>query len=262
MINSKIKFLESFLGEGSSFSRNNDVAFYCPKCNHRKKKLAVNLNADKNGHWGKYHCWVCGDKFKGRNLVNLLKFCKKYYLLKEYAKTLKDDKWFTLDTKNDNFDVELPVKFIPISSFILNKNTFNNNIKRAYSYLKNDRKLTDVEIISNMFGISTDKKYYGYIIIPSFDKVGELNYFVGRSYTDNKYRYKNCKNAKTSIIFNEINIDWNSDLLITEGPFDCIKSKLNSTFSNSKISKIAKSKYPTIAPYHRKFFIDSIIRIF
>tara|TARA_Y100000310_G_scaffold233177_1_gene236029 strand:+ start:14108 stop:15088 length:981 start_codon:yes stop_codon:yes gene_type:complete len=228
MINSKIKFLESFLGEGSSISRNNDVAFYCPKCNHRKKKLAVNLNTDKKGHWGKYHCWVCGEKFKGKNLISLLKLCGRYSLLKEYIKTINDDKWFTLDTKKTDLSVILPTEFIPVSSYILNNNR-NNNLKRAYNYLKSERKLTDIEIISNIFGITTDKNYYGYVIVPSFDKDGELNYFVGRSYTGSKYRYRNCKNAKTNIIFNEINIDWDSDLLITEGPFDCIKSKLNST---------------------------------
>ena len=200
MITSKAKFLESFLGEGTKVSVNNDIAFYCPKCNHRKKKLAVNLTQNKSGHWGKYHCWVCGDDFKGKNLISLLRYVHRSDLISEYVSDIKDSKWlpFTdLESKPSiNNEVHLPHKFVPISDYILginNEKNLNYNLKRAYEYLASSRLLEDKHIITYLMGISTDRKYYGYILIPSFSLKGEINYFVGRSYTGHKFRYKNCK---------------------------------------------------------------------
>ena len=104
MVVVKVKFLESFLGEGTNVSRNNDIAFYCPKCNHRKKKLAINLSQNKNGHWGKYHCWVCGDDFKGKNLISLLRHLHRNDLISKYISDIKDSKWLPfIELNNSKF---------------------------------------------------------------------------------------------------------------------------------------------------------------
>ena len=78
-------------------------------------------------------------------------------------------------------------------------------------------------------GTCNKGKFRRRIIIPSFDTDGILNYFVGRSIDDSKYKYINSKNKKTDIIFNEINIDWTKELTIVEGPFDLLKCNQNST---------------------------------
>ena len=68
------------------------------------------------------------------------------------------------------------------------------------------------------------------MILPSFDAEGKLNYYVARSiFKDNKFKYINAKVPKKNVIFNEINIDWNQELTLVEGPFDLIKSNDNST---------------------------------
>ena len=62
------------------------------------------------------------------------------------------------------------------------------------------------------------------IIIPSYDEAGELNYYVGRDYTENDKRskYKNVKADKKQIIFQESLIDWDAPIYLCEGAIDCL----------------------------------------
>tara|TARA_Y100000034_G_scaffold137039_1_gene219443 strand:+ start:12131 stop:13135 length:1005 start_codon:yes stop_codon:yes gene_type:complete len=234
MIINKVKFLESILGlRASDISRYNDVLFSCPNKQHSKPKLSVNLDTDTSGNWGKFHCWVCGKGMSGKSLISLLKRLKKTTLIIEYAKSVKNHKWLDIeenDIEHKEPSVSLPQTFVPLSIFILKQSTkYEKQMQNALKYLKEERDLSDSDIIINMLGISTNKDYYGYIVIPSFDSEGELNYFTGRSYFGHKYRYKNCHSNRISIIFNEINVNWNKELLLVEGPFDVIKSRVNAT---------------------------------
>ena len=67
--------------------------------------------------------------------------------------------------------------------------------------------------------------------MPSFDDVGDLNYFVARTIDDdeNKMKYINAKVPKKGVIFNDINLNWNKELTLVEGPFDLTKCDSNST---------------------------------
>ena len=59
--------------------------------------------------------------------------------------------------------------------------------------------------------------------MPSFNENGYANYFIARSYGDAWPRYKNPP-ASRDIIFNELYINWDEDLIIVEGVFDAIKA--------------------------------------
>ncbi|MBK23592.1 MAG: hypothetical protein CME70_06255 [Halobacteriovorax sp.] len=66
--------------------------------------------------------------------------------------------------------------------------------------------------------------------MPSFNADGDLNYFVARTIDDDsKMKYLNAKVPKKDVIFNEINIDWSSELTLVEGPFDLTKCNDNAT---------------------------------
>ena len=81
-------------------------------------------------------------------------------------------------------------------------------------------------------GYSIDNSLSRYLILPSYDKNGDLNYYVSRNIdadTTNSFKYKNATVPKKSIIFNEINIDWNIPLTIVEGPLDLLKTNDNAT---------------------------------
>ena len=76
------QLLESILGRSKSTRGGDEAVFYCPSCNHHKKKLTFNLLSQK------FQCWVCG--YKGHRAFKLLKAVsaspKAYDLLKEISK--------------------------------------------------------------------------------------------------------------------------------------------------------------------------------
>ena len=65
------------------------------------------------------------------------------------------------------------------------------------------------------------------IIVPSYDADGRLNYFTGRSFEKNPYvKYRNPEVSRDIIPF-ELFINWDSPLILCEGPFDAIAIKRN-----------------------------------
>jgi len=102
--------------------------YYCPFCNHRKKKLAIN---NDNHHW---HCWTCNTS--GRSLTDL------YFKMK-----MHDDKLLQiikqLDLKvgikskkriNEENKIKLPNGFFPIKNNGLDKKLFEKAM--IVDYLK------------------------------------------------------------------------------------------------------------------------------
>lgn len=79
-------------------------------------------------------------------------------------------------------------------------------------------------------GVSDDPAFIGRVVIPSFDAEGMLNFYTARTLTNKQYgKYLNASVNKTEIIFNEININWQKELTVTEGPFDLLRCNENAT---------------------------------
>ena len=95
--------------------------------------------------------------------------------------------------------------------------------KKALEYLYS-RDITDLDILRWKIGFCDFGEYQGRVIIPSFNRKGQLNYFVARSYTDDWMKYKNPRASK-DLVFNDLNIDWDDDIVIVEGAFDAIRHK-------------------------------------
>jgi len=83
------------------------------------------------------------------------------------------------------------------------------------------RGLTKEDIIKWKIGFCFSGEYRNRIIIPSFDEDGDCSYFIARSYTGDSYKYKNPRASK-DIVFNDLYIDWNRDLVLVEGVFDAL----------------------------------------
>ena len=62
--------------------------------------------------------------------------------------------------------------------------------------------------------------------MPSYTESNRLNYFVGRSYDGNFFKYKNPEVSK-DIIFYENLINWNAPIILCEGVFDAMAIKRN-----------------------------------
>jgi DNA primase len=70
-------------------------------------------------------------------------------------------------------------------------------------------------------GFCDKGSHSGRIVIPSYDKEGELNYYIARSWNPtSKAKYKNPEAEKDKIIFWENLIDWDKDVYLVEGAFD------------------------------------------
>jgi DNA primase len=241
----KLSILGQALGEYDYVSLEPEAAFYCPRCHHRKKKLMINL--DKNV----YKCWVCGDKFSG-SVITLFSRIHKYDLAIEYKKIigavsldqdLKELLQNAFSKKVDTFvetTIKLPEEF--------------KNINGGFESLRYKNYLFSRGINSKLIQKYNIKycdtgMYKNRVIIPSFNIEGKFNFFIARSIYPHKAKYLNPDIDKNKIIFNELFIDWNTPIIIVEGPFDAIKVDYNcipllgSSIGNSLIKeKILKYK--------------------
>lgn len=205
-----IKTLGNYYNSGGP-----EYSFYCPFCNHHKKKLAVRI--DKG-----FHCWIC--EVSGKNLG---------FLVRRFGTAAQKIEWSRYDQTVDLLDfdnlfgedeieeirrVALPDSFVSLA----NKNG-SISAKMARRYLAS-RGITSADILKWKIGYATNGEYSGRIIIPSFDNEGILNYFVTRTYT-NQFPTYMIPDASKDIIFNELMFDWDKDVTIVEGVFDAMKAE-------------------------------------
>ena len=194
--------------------KGSELLFACPSCDHHKRKFSVNL--DKNA----FKCWVCD--YRGRNLRRVIRRFGSYIQLQKWdAITNRSDierfadLFVESSDSGDTQKLQLPEEFISLCS-----NKIPATGIYAYRYLRS-RGIKEEDIVKWKIGYCFSGEYRERIVIPSFDDDGDVNYFVGRSYSGDSYKYKNPKASK-NIIFNDLYIDWNTDLVLVEGIFDAI----------------------------------------
>lgn len=199
---------------GRHWNSGGEMLFRCPKCQHDKLKMSVNI--EKNA----FKCWVCG--FSGNKISYLIsKFAPDYYSQwSSIAEEVDLSKYeFIFDEPEEEPDqiINLPLEFKSLTG------SSTGDKKRALAYLYS-RDVTDLDILRWKIGFCDYGEYEGRIIIPSFNLKGQLNYFIARSYTDDWMKYKNPRASK-DLVFNDLNIDWDDDIVIVEGVFDAIRHK-------------------------------------
>jgi len=199
-----INLLESVLGAAKNSG--NESTFNCPFCNHHKKKLVINTVTEK------WHCWVCGAKGIGAERI-----FKKLGAFDKIPKLKSISKIKTFTKTDDKYEhVSLPLGFIPM----INGSSSSPEFRNAARYIKS-RGLTKIDVLRYNIGYCEKGPYSGMVIIPSYDKDGVLNYFVGRSYYNSTFKHKNPKVSK-DVIGLELLINWNKSINICEGVFDAI----------------------------------------
>ena len=210
-----VNLVNTVLGTGKRTARGNQ-SYHCPFCNHHKPKLEVNFTENKKGY-NPWHCWVCGKK--GKTIKGLFKSLKvssnKFIELSKLIKTGSEVEEVIVQNT-----VELPKEFKPII------NNSDLTAKKAYNYLKK-RNITKNDILKYNLGYCDFGRYANMIIIPSYDKDGTLNYFTGRSFEKDPFiKYRNPDCSRDIIPF-ELFINWDSPLVLCEGPFDAMAIKRN-----------------------------------
>jgi DNA primase len=214
--NKVTSILSNTLGSHSTL-RGNELAFYCPFCNHHKQKLQVNTETQK------WHCWTCNSG--GKKLTSLLRKLdvdkNTISIIREiYGDSNYNPQQDDLETK---VYISLPKEFKSLNE---PPKGFNPEYKQAINYLT-QRGITQKEIIKYNIGYCEDGLYARRIIIPSYDSNGLLNYFISRSYyQDEKMKYKNPPISKNIICF-ESQVNWKQPIILCEGVFDAITIKRN-----------------------------------
>ena len=232
----KLKLLKKALGR--CWTNEEEHQFHCPKCNHHKLKLSVNI--DK----GVFKCWICD--YSGTKISPLIRrFAPSYYADWRLLEGEVDlDKYDTIFAEQE----ELPPQIIDLPENFQTLTGKKTRVKRkALNYLYS-RGFTDADILAWKVGFCDFGEYQDRVIVPSFDIQGNLNFFIARSYTDDWMKYRNPKVSK-DIIFNGLNVDWDSDIILVEGVFDAMKCRnaiplLGSTLRENSIlfQKICERK--------------------
>lgn len=232
--------LESFLGKSKKgMTDDTQIQFNCPMCSIEKGlydgdgKHNLEINIKKN----RFKCWVCGEtnEMSGK-ISKLIKMFGNNTILQQYRTELhsirqsklyelKFDKTDFTDDEDlyDEMLLSLPEGF----SSLRNNNAYT---KQALNYLYqrgiND-KIIDKFNIGYMPNNCKNRFLQERIIIPSYDRFNMLNYWVGRDYTNSKWKFKYANPdskevKKIDIVFNEEKINWYEDINLVEGPFDHI----------------------------------------
>jgi len=212
-----VELLSDFLGEPNQhYESKGQISFDCPVCADEKGLD----NGDGNGNLEinyirhVYKCWACGETHGTHGPLGKLfdghatKQQKKVYNLIKPEEFKQEDK--------KRLRLRLPEGF---TLFKDSNPRFIPHIE-AYKYLQS-RGISDEMIEKYKIGYTVQGDFAYRVIIPSFDKEGVLNYFVGRAWVNKKMKYKNPASVpKDEIIFNEKLIDWDKEIYLVEGAFD------------------------------------------
>ena len=221
--------LTNILGESKQGGYEKTVyqyQFNCPHCADEKGGIDNKYNLEVSFALGKYHCWSCNS---AGSLSKLIKNKGGKHLVDEYFRVIndiKENKYYDLNLFKDNGDIfeetylKLPKTFrkIEISKC---------KDKALLAYLDKRRITQDIIDFYNIGKTTWDEEDWTWrnrLVIPSYNSIGDLNYFIGRIYKDNDKRnkYKNCDADKNQIVLHEDKIQWDADIYLVEGAIDCI----------------------------------------
>ena len=180
-----------------------------------KKKLCLRVDNEF------YHCWVCGMRGKG-----LSYFFKRYKPNYHHTAANIFEKKLVEKEEDTLPPITLPENF---SLIALTHKRSDPDLRACFKYMMS-RGFSYKDLWYFKVGAVTSGRFRRRIIVPSFDFEGNLNYFTARAIDEEVNRkYTNPRVKRSEIIFNEINIDWSSELTIVEGPFDLMKANQNAT---------------------------------
>ena len=195
----------------------------CPICaptDPSKKKLAILVEDDR------CHCWVCGYKSftlaplirKYGTQAQLIEYRDRFMPIVEGSYRSRCVQIWIGEGKEPE-KLKLPKDF----QLLATSSTRDPDVLAIKKYLIT-RRISEDDMWYFKLGYSNYPKWGRRVIMPSFNKDGELNHYIGR--TVDKYKkpkYEAPEGERKQIIFNEINIDWTQRLVLCEGAFDLVK---------------------------------------
>jgi DNA primase len=126
-----------------------------------------------------------------------------------------------MEETNEEQPFELPPGLIP-----LYRPSKDPDVQAAMRYLAS-REVHEEDVFRWRLHTHTRGFLRRHVVFPSFDSEGNPNYFVARAIDEVDFKYRNAKIPKKSIIFNEIDINWKSTVILVEGVFDALNCPEN-----------------------------------
>ena len=170
----KLAIIKDILG--SHYKSKNELLFTCPKCNHHKRKLSVNVEKDV------FKCWVCD--YSGRSLQRLVRRYGDYNQRIEWKALTSNvdvlsfsDELFSAKEDEKPQEVTLPEEYVCLA----NRNLPLDSVY-ARRYLK-DRGITKADILKWKIGYCSTGKFAGRVIIPSFGLPNIMKVIQSSAYT-------------------------------------------------------------------------------
>jgi transcription elongation factor Elf1 len=237
-------------GELRDKKSSDQVQINCPHCaklynNYEPdNKFNLEINLSKRV----YKCWKC--EISGP-IPKLLKYYTKKDIYNLYIDNFDDFDYINTYKSDEDEDlyreVLLPKEYIPFSRV----QTVIPMHNRAYNYITKERKIKDRVLKELNIGFCVEGYYENRIIIPSYDINGKLNYYITRTFVNDKVTYLKPK-INQDFIFNENRIDWSSTLYVVEGGFDYLSLHFNTLCLLGKefipyvFDKVVKYKPPLV----------------
>lgn len=257
MFRRQYNILVSLLGESKQGGYQNGVEQYqfcCPSCAEENGgKPDGKYNLEINFGIGKYHCWKCD--IKG-NINRLIKRYGGTDLAIEYLNDVKmvlSNMQYRLDVYEEltkivqEEDIKLPKTFTQIGD--INK-LRNGKLKTFLEKRHITQEIVDTYHLGYTKWDDEELNVRSRLIVPSYDKNGNLTYWTGRDITgyDKRQKYLNVKADRKKIIFNEGLIEWDGDIILVEGIIDsivypnCIPLMGKQLYKDSRLYEILMQK--------------------
>lgn len=224
--------LVSFLGESKQgfYEKNTtQYQFNSPWATEELGHPDMKYNLEISLSLGKFHEWVNG---YGGNISRLIKVYGGQEMLAEYfrvVKELKESRYADINLFKDDGNTIFETELLKLPESFSKLDLANCRDKALKEYCKTRHITQD---IIDFYGIGytpweeEEWKWKNRLIVPSYNSIGELNFFVGRTYRDpekdKRPKYLNCDADRTAIVNHEDKIQWDADIVLVEGALDCI----------------------------------------
>lgn len=214
-----LNILERILGSPKRDGDIKEYEFNCKSkvCIHDEEKYNLAYNSQNNI----FQCWKC--KYKG-HIHKLISDFGNQDDLNKLSSILPTQKPFQKKAVKKEYSDTITCP-LPEGFKYLSKKSDSRHYKAAVNYLIQKRGWDWDKIKKYNLGYTEDKGNRKYrIIFPSYNEYGQINYYVARAYYDLvKPSYMGPPKedvARTEIIFNVKNINFDVPVFLVEGVFD------------------------------------------